>query len=310
VLGCGKSGLLKAVFDYFERAVEDWRQLLILAAGLFLLPIVMLTPVHAHSDLVLQIESLTKQLELEPGNVELLLRRGDLQRRHEDRDRARADFKRVREIQSDNVTIDWFDGRLEIESGQPGEGVKYLNRFLLANPEHVIALQNRAQGYLSLNQPLLAAQDFAAVIRVSDRPAPSLFSANALALVAAGPDYFATAMTVVQKGLEQFPSEIRLTGVGVDISLAQSDTVTADQYIHQLPAPIRELPQWLIRQALLECQVKHQEQAVFWFDSASEASSESRHTPPLLTDKWLVRLIAEPTPANCRAAALVILQTY
>jgi hypothetical protein len=68
---------------------------------------------------------------------------------------------------------------------------------------------------------LLAAQDFATVIEISDKPAPSLFSANAFALIDAGGEYFSSAMKVVHSGLARFPSEINLTGIGVDLSLAQ-----------------------------------------------------------------------------------------
>ena len=50
-------------------------------------------------------------------------------------DLARADFERVREIQPDNKTVDWFEGRLEVESGQAAVGVQLLDRFLLYNQE-------------------------------------------------------------------------------------------------------------------------------------------------------------------------------
>jgi len=266
--------------------------------------------VHAHPDLLLQIEALTEQLQRQPDNVDLLLKRGDLQRRHQSRDLALADFIRVREIQPDNKTVDWFEGRLEIESGRPDNGVQYLNRFLRSNPGHAIALQNRAQGYLLLKQPLLAAQDFEAVIQASDRPAPALFSANALALVEAGTEHFSKALLVVQNGLAQFPSEIRLSAIGVDISLSRSDTDTAAGLIGQLPVPVQKLPQWQTRRALLDCQAGNEARAALWFTGASEDAPGLRHSPPLLGRKWLALLAAEPISENCQEAALEILQDY
>jgi len=207
----------------------------------------------SHAGLELQIEELTLQLERQPDNVEWLLKRGDLQRRHESPALARDDFKRVREIQPDNATVDWFEGRLELESGYPEIGIQYLDHFLLANPDHAIALQNRAQAHLLLHQPLLAAQDYQRVIQVSEKPAPSLYSSNALVLVAAGPEYFSQAMDVVWTGLERFPGEVSLTGLGTDISLAVADTGTAQNLINTLPAAILGLPQWKARVALLNC---------------------------------------------------------
>lgn len=276
-----------------------------------LLFLVLVSPVvWAHPDLLLQIEELTQQLDQKPDDVDLLLKRGDLHRRHENHELARADFKRVREIQPDNNIVDWLAGRLEVESGHAKEGIWYLDRYLLTNPGHVIALQNRARGYLLLKQPLLAAQDFDEVIRVSDRPAPALFSASALALVAAGSDHFSMAMDVVRKGLEQFPSEILLTGIGTDISLAQSDTETAGKLINRLPTAIQKLQQWQTRQALLDCQTGHRVRAAEWFAGTSESLSGSGHTPGLLTRKWLVRLAEDPSPDNCQAAVIVNLRSY
>lgn len=228
-------------------------QLLILLLSLVM---VLVPKAWSHADLELQIEELTLQMERQPDNVEWLLKRGDLQRRHKSPGLARDDFKRVREIQPDNATVDWFEGRLEVESGHPEVGIQHLNHYLLANPDHAIALQNRAQAHLFLHQPLLAAQDYRRVIQVSDKPAPSLYSSNALALVAAGPEHFSQAMGVVRAGLERFPGEVSLTGLGTDISLAVADTGTAKYLINTLPVSILGLPQWKARLALLNCKAE------------------------------------------------------
>lgn len=205
-----------------------------------------------HADLELQIEELTLQLERQPDNVEWLLKRGDLQRRHQSYQLARNDFRRVRSIQPDNETVDWFAGRLEVESGQPETGIVYLDQFLQVNPDHGIALQNRAQAHLLLHQPLLAAEDYQRVILISDKPAPSLYSDGARALVAAGSEYFQPAMDLIKQGLMRFPGEVTLTGLGTDIALARSDVETAQELMDTLPAAILRLPQWQARVALLD----------------------------------------------------------
>lgn len=290
-------------------AADHYR--LVVQVTVFMLLLILLCPTtFAHPDLQLQIDELSGQLEHEPGNVELLLRRGDLQRRHENWDLAREDFERIRKIQPDNKTVDWFEGRLDVQSGRPLEGVRLLERFLLSNPGQVIALQNRAQGYLLLNQPLLAAQDFQAVIRASGKPAPSLYSACALAFVAAGTNYFSTAMDVVQKGLLLFPGEITLSGLAMDLSLARADTDAASGLAEQLPASIQKLPQWQTRIALLDCQTGHQAGAARWFGDASKISPASRNATGLLSEEWLARLAREPSTENCQAAALEILNSH
>lgn len=264
--------------------------------------------VFAHPDLQLQIDQLSAQLEHEPENVDLLLKRGDLQRRHEHWDLARVDFKRIREIQPDNDSIDWFEGRMEVQSGNPIEGVRYLDRFLLNTPGHVIALQNRAGGYLSLNQPLLAAKDFETVIRESDKPAPSIYASGALAYIAAGAQYYTAAMDTVQKGLSLFPNEITLTSIATDLSLAWSDVDTAETFISSLPAAVLSLPQWQTRIALLDCLAGSKAKAKQWFASSLVSSPRSQVSANLLAENWLTRLAAEPSVENCQAAAVEILK--
>jgi len=282
---------------------SDPRWLFARLAGLFLLFLTVCPALHAHSDLSLQIDELSRQLESEPDNPELLLRRGDLQRRHENWDLARADFTKVREVQPENPTVDWFEGRMEVEAGRPLEGVELLDRFLLTQPHQAIALQNRAQGYLQLELPLLAARDLQTVIRVSDNPAPALYSASALAFVAAGPDYFPDAMIVSNQGLSIFPGEIVLTGIATDLSLAQADTDTASQLIGQLPDSIQNLPQWQTRILLLDCQSGGAPDV----SSALKASPASRSSSGLLSEESLTRLTGEPSAEDCQAAALAIL---
>ncbi len=276
-------------------------------AGLVFILMTACPIVHGHPDLQLQIDEISKQLALDPDNVELLLSRGDLQRRHENWDLARVDFNRVRELQPGNETVDWYEGRLEVQAGQAVVGVRYLDRFLGANPDHLIALQNRASGYLSLNQPLLAANDYQSVILNSERPAPSLYRANAVALIRAGADHFPAAMEVVLQGLSNFPAEVTLTAIATDLSLAQSDMGTAKRLINELPAPVLNLPQWQTRNALLECQSGHPAMAGIWFSGADEKFHGHGNTSGLLSGEWLERLATQPSPENCRAAVVDIL---
>jgi len=264
----------------------------------------------AHPELQLQIDQLTAQLELEPDNVDLLLKRGDLHRRHDSADLARTDFNRVREIQPENQTVDWFEGRLGVQTGDPREGVRYLDRFLLNNPGHVIALQNRAEGYWLLNQPLLAAKDFQTVIRESDNPAPSVYASCALAYIAAGSNYYSAALDIVKKGLSLFPGEVTLTAFATDLSLARLEVEGADIFINSLPAAVLKLPQWQTRIALLECEAGNMASASEWFSSYPVAPLRSQFSSGLLSEKWLARLATDPSADNCQAAAIEILNSH
>ena len=264
----------------------------------------------SHPDLLLQIEQLSAQLNQDPGNATLLLKRGDLYRRHEDWEKSLFDFRRAREMNPGNPQVDWFEGRLFIQWGDPQQGLDLLNKFLNTHAEHSIALQNRAQAYLLLHRPLEAARDYGKVIRVSPRPTPVLYSARALALVQAGSDQYTHAMTTVVEGLNKFPQEITLTGIGVDISLAESDTQMVDKMFAQLPGPIRQLYQWQTRQALLECQKGSIAEARQWFSMAATNQSRYRSLPGTLTRDQLSHLASAPTVELCQQVSLQMLKRY
>jgi len=259
----------------------------------------------AHPDLLLQIDALTHELEQQPDNVSLLLQRGELQRRHADWAAARADFQRVRNLQPHNRTVDWFEGRLEVESGDAARGRVLLNRFLHGNPDHTIALQNRAQANLLLKQPVLAAKDYQRVIDLSEHPSPALFTEWALALVAAGDGYMSAAMASVRQGLQHFPQELALTGLGVDVSLAVGDSGSVQDLLSRLPHALLDLPQWQNRRALLACELGGKNEARLGFGNTGDKHSQP--VPGYLSGAWLAKLIAEPLPENCQAAARAML---
>jgi tetratricopeptide (TPR) repeat protein len=264
----------------------------------------------SHPDLDLQIDELTEQLEKQPDQAGLLLKRGDLQRRHGNWDLAWADFNRVRQIQADNELLDWFEGRLAVDSGQPELALKYLDRFLTLNPGHGIALQNRAQAFMLLDQPLMAARDLQTVINGEETPGPALYSANALALIKAGSEYYPQAMDVVRDGLVRFHSEMLLTGIATDISLARLDIGSAQDLISKLPGPLLNLPQWQFRRALLDCVSGRRQDALNSFIQLSQDPSKSPNKIVLLQQHWFPVLVEQPGVENCQTAAQEILRDY
>ena len=107
------------------------------------------TPLQAHQELLLQIEQLDDQISKDPQNTELLIRRGDLYRRHGDWSAAETDFQMVRDLDSDHSSIDFFEGRLLVASGQNEEGIVLLTRLLEQNDQHSGAYQVRAKALMS-----------------------------------------------------------------------------------------------------------------------------------------------------------------
>src|SRR5437867_5554055 len=130
------------------------------------------TPAGAHPDLIIQIEEVTKQIEQEPNNPELYLKRGELRRAHVEWDAAYADYERASALAPDWSLIDLARGRLFLDSGWPLCARAVLDRFLTRQPNHVEALILRARALARLNLRLAAAQDYSGAIRFSPERGP------------------------------------------------------------------------------------------------------------------------------------------
>ena len=216
---------------------------LILATGLMFSP-----AAAAHPDLMAQIERLDQQLQAEPDNVELLLRRGDLHRRHQDYAAAIRDFAAARVLAADCAQLDFLEGRLALELGDYRTAATLLDRYLTLHPNDAVGWRLRGESALGLGEPSAPA-DFQRAIDTSQAPSPDLYRQWILALVA---NQDATgALDAVDAGLARFGPEVTLLGLGTDLALAQGDKQRAQAYLDRLPAGLERLAPWSGRQRAL-----------------------------------------------------------
>lgn len=221
----------------------------ILTAGLFLSGPIPLAV--AHTDIELQIETITRQLEIDPGNAELLLKRGDLHRRHVDYEAAALDFAAARQADPGVPMADFFEGRLALETGALETALALLGRHLETHPEHAAAWVLHGRAELGSGAKGRAADDFTRAIQLSEKPSPEILRLQILALVADGETD--RALAAVDAGLERLPDEVNLVGLGTDISLAAGQQGRAERYLSRLPPPLLQLEQWARRAEQAAC---------------------------------------------------------
>jgi len=211
------------------------------------------TSIEAHPDLLGQIEALTGQIEAEPENAELLVKRGDLYRRHEDYAASAVDIANARKLAPDNVQIDFYEGRMLYESGDPAGAEGLMAQYLINNPRHVEAWLIRGDANTRLRLPGPASNYYAMALLIGDKPSPEVYRRNILSLTASGESTWVTARQLVDDGLQNFPAEVTLLGLGTDIALAVNRPKAATAYISVLPDALLELPEWQERSALAGC---------------------------------------------------------
>jgi acetyl esterase/lipase/Tfp pilus assembly protein PilF len=207
----------------------------------------------AHPELMLQIEDLSAQIETDPANADLLVKRGDLYRRHQDYPAAGEDFAEARNVDPDNSLLNFYEGRLLLDTGNSASARHHFSRYLEIYPEHSNAWVLLGEACIQSGDSRRAADYFEQAINTSDTPSPALYRSQVLSLMASGDAPWDSASQVVKKGLDHFGLEVNLLGLGTDIALAANQKKQADRYLQRLPAPLQALPQWEKRQQMADC---------------------------------------------------------
>lgn len=216
----------------------------VLRLSLVLVVLLSISTSFAHPDLILQIEALGEQLSVDPDNTELLVKRGDLYRRHEDFENAARDFEAARAADPNYPATDLLEARLLLDIGQPEPAGKMLSRYLSLRPGHAFAWVLRGRANVRLGQFENAYNDFTTAIAISEKPSPEIYRLQILSLAAQGDDHPGRTLEAVKDGLNRFPYEMSLRGLGVDIALAHDRPETAKELIIEIPEGVRKLPQW------------------------------------------------------------------
>jgi tetratricopeptide (TPR) repeat protein len=259
---------------------------------------------HAHPDLELQIEELSRQIEVNPDSVDLYLRRADAYRKHQEWASALADLQRARKLAPERDHIDLLEGRVLTESGQYEAGEQRLTRYLQVDPGQPAALKTRAEARIGLGHYQAAASDFGESIRHAPNPTPGLYRAWILSLLAAGPEHRQQAVRVVAQGLAAFPAEVGLLGLAMDMALADGAPAEARSRLEQLPGGLTALPQWQYRGGLLACLEGDSKAARAQFGDLLRRFMENRLTGTFEASAAdLDTLAKNPTQKQCQAAA-------
>lgn len=199
----------------------------------------------------MQSEQLDQALKEQPASTELLIRRGDINRREGNFAAAEQDLAAARQLEPDNPELDFYQGRLLLDMGQAEQAEELLSRGIALHPGRATAWSMRGDARMQMNRPVAAAEDYAQAIGLSERPSPSVYLQQANALYVAGPEYWPQALAVIDSALERFPYEVSLLGLGTDIALESDQPDLAREYFKHVPAAVLALPQWQARAARL-----------------------------------------------------------
>jgi tetratricopeptide (TPR) repeat protein len=221
--------------------VRFWRCIL------FTVWIVMPLLARAHSDLHVQIESVTGRIRQDPHDAMLYLKRGELYRVHGDWDAAQVDYDRVARLAPDFTDIDFFRGKMLLEAGQPKPARRCLDHFLEKQPNHAEALIARARVLAKLDEGEAAASDFSRALGLLPEPKPDYYLERAQVLVCTGDARVEAALRSLDEGIKRLGPLVALQLRAIDLELMRKNPDGALVRLEQLIAQSSRRESWLAR---------------------------------------------------------------
>lgn len=225
----------------------------------------------AHADLLPQIEDVTRQIEKDPRNVDLYVRRGELYRTHADWNAALADFDTILALDPGNQWVDLAKGRLMADASWLLTAKAYLDRFIAVQPKHAEALTSRARVLTRLNLHLGAADDYDAAIRLSPEAIPELFIERAQTLASNGPDFLNRAIEGLDEGIKRLGPLVTLQLSVVDLELKRKNYTAALERIDRIAERSPRKETWLARRGEILEQAGRPEEARTAYQNALAA---------------------------------------
>jgi len=205
----------------------------------------------AHLGIDEQIQAVTSEIEKDPQDPTLYLRRGELHRIHRDWDKAEADYLEARKLDSDLAAVDFCLGRMKLQSDRPAEAKPALERYLARRPDDPEGWVTQGRTLAKLGEYVAAAEAFTHAVEHSgrDRQRPEYYLERARALQAAGPKHYDEAIRGLDEGLERLGQPVVLQDLAIDLELALRQYDNALARLETLAARSPRKETWLVRKA-------------------------------------------------------------
>jgi tetratricopeptide (TPR) repeat protein len=195
----------------------------------------------------LQIIEITKQIEQNPTNVDLYIKRGELHRYHQDWDAAQADYDRALTLNPKLEIVDFVRGRMYLEANWLLSANVVLDRFLTKQPSHLDALITRARTLTKLERRLDGAKDYSKAIALSTESRPELYFERAQALAGEGGPHLKEAIAGLDEGIKKLGPLVTLQLCAIDIEVQHKQYDAAVTRLDQVITKAPRKETWLAR---------------------------------------------------------------
>ena len=209
----------------------------LLHACLLVLSFTLLPSAHSHPELELRIQSVTEEIEANPGDAQLLVFRGELHAEHEDWDAALYDFDLAANVDPSYIETDYHRGRLLYTVGEYTEAEYALEIFIGNARRRDDPSLPTASAHLILGELMeatgrwqKAAAHYDRGIRLAPRSNPGFYIARARSLVNADGSNRGLALRGLDERLNKSPGLHTLQEYAITLELERGNVPTAPRH--------------------------------------------------------------------------------
>jgi len=235
-------------------------------------------PAMSHPGASSAIDHYNHEIERQPRDQSLYIRRGIAYSSDGQYDKALADFKQAEQL-GPPIMVGFDLGVLFYRRGELDLAKAQFDTYLDTFPDHAACLEYRARLLRDMGDPKGSVTDFQRVFELQQRPNPGHYISVADMLEANGPEGVIQALAILDGGNAKLGVTPQLQKRAIRLELQRGRPDLAIERLDALKPMLGHSPEWKVEMAELQLQSGEEEAASQLLKEATEQLDSLRKTP-------------------------------
>jgi predicted Zn-dependent protease len=201
--------------------------------------------VSAHDGLHEQILAVTGQIEKDPANAALYLKRAELYRLHAEWVNSERDFNSAEKLDRELAAVDLGRGKLWLDAKRFTKAKRALEKYLASQPKSFEGVLTMARVCAKLRQTNAAIKYFSEAIALAPQDSSEIYLERAETTISA--NRLTEALNGLDEGLKRFPNLVTLQTAAIELEVKRRNYAAALERLDKTTANMERKESFLLR---------------------------------------------------------------